>query len=540
DEQAFKDLDAVVAWAGKNARANTEKMAITGFCRGGRTVWMYDAHQPKIDAGVAWYGGLSPAEPAIKTTPLDAVAKLHGPVLGLYGGADQGIPQEQVDKLSAALKASGNKKAKDSTIHVYPGMPHGFNADYRPSYRKDAAEDGWKRMLAWFKKNGVGLRGGAVNKKGRHRRPFSLQRENLVGVDARLLDERRPFVHLALQVRLERLRRALLRRHGRGPELGEALLHHRVLQAFLERGDELVEHGLRRALGRVQAVPDGDLEALQSLLVEGRQVGQRRHARLGRDAVRLHLAGLDLRGRVRRLVAQQVDLSAQEVIHRRPGSLVGHRQQVGLERAHEQHSTQVRRRADAGVGERHLVLVRLDVLQEILEVVRRQVVAAEDRHRHVVDEADVFEVGEGIEAQLPVQGRRGRHSDVVDEDGVAVGLGVLDQLGGEDAAGARPVLDDDRLPERLGHGLRDDARDGVGRPGREGHHQRDRVRRELLRVCRRAEREQRRSEKRKPRGNPHEPSSFIVVYVGCGVLARPAGFEPTTLGFGGQYSNPLS
>ena len=155
DEQAFKDLDAVVAWAGKNARANTEKMAITGFCRGGRTVWMYDAHQPKIDAGVAWYGGLSPAEPAIKTTPLDAVAKLHGPVLGLYGGADQGIPQEQVDKLSAALKASGNKKAKDSTIHVYPGTPHGFNADYRPSYRKDAAEDGWKRMLAWFKKHGV-------------------------------------------------------------------------------------------------------------------------------------------------------------------------------------------------------------------------------------------------------------------------------------------------------------------------------------------------------------------------------------------------
>jgi carboxymethylenebutenolidase len=155
DEQAFKDLDGVVAWAGKNARANTDKMGITGFCRGGRTVWMYDAHQSKIDAGVAWYGGLSPAEPAIKTTPLDAVDKLHGSVLGLYGGADQGIPQEQVDKLSAALKASSNKKAKDSTIHVYPGVPHGFNADYRPSYRKDAADDGWKRMLAWFKGNGV-------------------------------------------------------------------------------------------------------------------------------------------------------------------------------------------------------------------------------------------------------------------------------------------------------------------------------------------------------------------------------------------------
>jgi carboxymethylenebutenolidase len=155
DEQAFKDLDAVVGWADKHARANTDKMGITGFCRGGRTVWMYDGDQRKIDAGVAWYGGLSPAEPAIKTTPLDAVGKLHGPVLGLYGGADQGIPQEQVDKLLAALKASGNKNAKASTIHVYPGMPHAFNADYRPSYRKEAADDGWKRMLAWFKKNGV-------------------------------------------------------------------------------------------------------------------------------------------------------------------------------------------------------------------------------------------------------------------------------------------------------------------------------------------------------------------------------------------------
>jgi carboxymethylenebutenolidase len=155
DEQAFKDLDAVVAWAGKNDRTNTDKMGITGFCRGGRTVWMYDAHQRKIDAGVAWYGGLGPAEPAITTTPLDIVDKLHGSVLGLYGGADQGIPQEQIDKLSAALKASSNRRAKTSTIQVYPDTPHGFNADYRPSYRKEAAQDGWKRMLAWFKQHGV-------------------------------------------------------------------------------------------------------------------------------------------------------------------------------------------------------------------------------------------------------------------------------------------------------------------------------------------------------------------------------------------------
>ena len=156
DEQAFKDLDATLAWAGKHARGNVNKLGVTGFCRGGRMVWMETAHEKHVKAGVAWYGGLSPAEPVIKTTPLDAVDKLHAPVLGLYGGADQGIPQDQVDKLSAALKGSGNAKAKASTIHVYPGMPHGFNADYRPSYRKDAAEDGWKRMLAWFKKNGVG------------------------------------------------------------------------------------------------------------------------------------------------------------------------------------------------------------------------------------------------------------------------------------------------------------------------------------------------------------------------------------------------
>jgi len=155
DEQALKDVDAVVGWAGKNSRANTGKLGVTGFCRGGRMVWMYTAHQKKIDAAVAWYGGLSPAQPAISTTPFDIVDKLNAPVLGLYGGADQGIPQEQVEKLRAALKESSNKNAQRSDIYLYPDMPHGFNADYRPSYRKEAAEDGWKRMLAWFKQHGV-------------------------------------------------------------------------------------------------------------------------------------------------------------------------------------------------------------------------------------------------------------------------------------------------------------------------------------------------------------------------------------------------
>jgi carboxymethylenebutenolidase len=153
DQQAFEDLDAVVAWAGKNPRANVEKLGITGFCRGGRMVWMYTAHNKKVDAGVAWYGSLMPIPPAMPTGPLDVTDKIDRPVLGLYGSADQGIPLEHVERMRAGLKAFGND-AK-STIHVYEGMPHAFNADYRPSYRKEAADDGWKRMLAWFKKNGV-------------------------------------------------------------------------------------------------------------------------------------------------------------------------------------------------------------------------------------------------------------------------------------------------------------------------------------------------------------------------------------------------
>jgi len=153
DEQAFADLDAVVAWASKDKRANVEKLGITGFCRGGRMVWMYTAHNKKVDAGVAWYGGLSPSLPGQPQTPMDVTDKIDRPVLGLYGGADTGIPLERVEMLRAGLKAFGNDRK--SMIHVYEGMPHAFNADYRPSYRKEAAEDGWKRMLAWFKKNGV-------------------------------------------------------------------------------------------------------------------------------------------------------------------------------------------------------------------------------------------------------------------------------------------------------------------------------------------------------------------------------------------------
>jgi len=153
DAQMLADLDALVAWVEKQPKANAKKLGITGMCRGGRTVWMYVAHSNKIKAGVAWYGGLNPAPPAMPLTPLDVADQLHAPVLGLYGGADQGIPLEMVERMRAALLAFG--KDKESIIHVYDGMPHAFHADYRPSYRKEAAEDGWKRMLAWFKKHGV-------------------------------------------------------------------------------------------------------------------------------------------------------------------------------------------------------------------------------------------------------------------------------------------------------------------------------------------------------------------------------------------------
>jgi carboxymethylenebutenolidase len=156
DAQVMGDLDSAVAFAKSEGKADTAKLGITGFCWGGRIVWMYDAHNPAVKAGVAWYGPLvRPGTELSPKNPIDIVKDLHGPVLGLYGGADTGIPQESVDKMRDALKA-GSAAAQKSRIDVYPDTPHAFNADYRPSYRKDPAEDGWKKALAWFKANGVG------------------------------------------------------------------------------------------------------------------------------------------------------------------------------------------------------------------------------------------------------------------------------------------------------------------------------------------------------------------------------------------------
>ncbi|MBT9598804.1 MAG: dienelactone hydrolase family protein [Vitreoscilla sp.] len=154
DAQVMGDLDATVAWA-RAQGMDTGKLGITGFCWGGRITWLYAAHNPALKAGVAWYGRLVGAASELTPKhPLDLVAGLNGPVLGLYGGQDAGIPLDTVDKMKAAL-AGGSAAARKSEFVVYPDAPHAFHADYRPSYRKDAADDGWKRCLAWFKANGV-------------------------------------------------------------------------------------------------------------------------------------------------------------------------------------------------------------------------------------------------------------------------------------------------------------------------------------------------------------------------------------------------
>jgi carboxymethylenebutenolidase len=152
DAQVMSDLDAALAWAKGTGKAEAAKLGITGYCWGGRIVWLYSAHNPNLKAGVAWYGRLvGEADDLHPKHPIDVAAAINCPVLGLYGEKDQSIPVESVEKMRAALKAAG----KTAEIVLYPDTPHAFFADYRASYRKDQAEDGWKRMLDWFKKNGV-------------------------------------------------------------------------------------------------------------------------------------------------------------------------------------------------------------------------------------------------------------------------------------------------------------------------------------------------------------------------------------------------
>jgi len=153
DAQVMSDLDAAVAWAGKSGSGDVKRVGVTGFCWGGRITWLYCAHSSQVKAGVAWYGRLvgetSPLQPKY---PIDVVADLKAPVLGLYGGQDQGIPLADVEKMRAALAAAKNP----SEIVMFPEAGHGFNADYRPSYRAEDAREGWRQALAWFRRHGAG------------------------------------------------------------------------------------------------------------------------------------------------------------------------------------------------------------------------------------------------------------------------------------------------------------------------------------------------------------------------------------------------
>lgn len=152
DAQVMADLDAAAGWAVRSAKGDAARLGITGFSWGGRIVWLYAAHNPRLKAGVAWYGRLTGQTDELRPkNPIDVAGSLKAPVLGLYGGTDQGIPLATVEQMRAALAAAGDS----SEIVVYPDAPHAFHADYRPSYRKAAAENGWNRLLAWFNRHGV-------------------------------------------------------------------------------------------------------------------------------------------------------------------------------------------------------------------------------------------------------------------------------------------------------------------------------------------------------------------------------------------------
>ncbi len=154
DAQVAGDLDACVAWAGANG-GDPGRVGVTGFCWGGRQTWLYAAHSKAVKAGVAWYGRVvGDRNELTPRNPIDIAGALNAPVLGLYGEADTGIPLDGVEKMKAAL-AAGNANSKASQFVLYKDAPHAFHADYRSSYRKEAAEDGWKRCLAWFRQHGV-------------------------------------------------------------------------------------------------------------------------------------------------------------------------------------------------------------------------------------------------------------------------------------------------------------------------------------------------------------------------------------------------
>ena len=151
DSELFADLDAAAAWAAEQG-GDSERLGIIGFCRGGRSVWLYATHNAHLKAGVAFYGSLmDPPSPAMPKNAFELAAEVKAPILGLYGAEDAGIPPNQVEAMQEKLEAAG----KTAKFKIYPGAQHGFFADYRQSYRPEAAQDAWAAMQAWFKKYGV-------------------------------------------------------------------------------------------------------------------------------------------------------------------------------------------------------------------------------------------------------------------------------------------------------------------------------------------------------------------------------------------------
>lgn len=154
DDQVMGDLDATVAWAGEHG-GDLNRLGVNGFCWGGRIAWLYAEHNPRLKAGVAWYGRVTGQKTAMNpANPLDEVAQLHAPVLGLYGRQDQSIPQDTLEQMKQAI-AQGPQAGRGSQFVVYDDAGHAFFADYRPSYKKADAEDGWRRALVWFRQHGV-------------------------------------------------------------------------------------------------------------------------------------------------------------------------------------------------------------------------------------------------------------------------------------------------------------------------------------------------------------------------------------------------
>jgi carboxymethylenebutenolidase len=155
DATVMADLDAAVAWAGEHG-GDPRRIGVNGFCWGGRQAWLFAEHNPHVKATVSWYGRVAgPHTANSPANPIDHVADLHAPVLGLYGRQDMSIPQDTLEQMKALIASQAPPAARGSQFVVYDDAGHAFFADYRPSYRKADAEDGWRRALAWFKEHGV-------------------------------------------------------------------------------------------------------------------------------------------------------------------------------------------------------------------------------------------------------------------------------------------------------------------------------------------------------------------------------------------------